>query len=275
MNLLEPIVRPGAILGSAQHGHSRRSFKPHFLGDWMRVVFLHYEVDAEVLQREVPFELDLWHGRAFVSLVAFTMQRLRLRFGGRLAAWAFKPIATTRYFNVRTYVRDRFDPGIYFIAEFLSNRLCVPLGPAAFGLPYRAGHLSYKHPLDGGLLEGEVTDGSTGGKLTYQATPSSRQGFQESRPETLDAFLLERYLAYTRRGEIRRHFQISHSPWLQVGVECAVQDQGLLGTTGNWFKEACLLGGNFSPGVREVLMERPHRIPPPERKRRLTAFFDV
>ena len=33
--------------------------EPLFFADWERAVFIHYEVDAEVLQREVPFELDL------------------------------------------------------------------------------------------------------------------------------------------------------------------------------------------------------------------------
>ena len=63
---------------------------PLFLGDWVRALFIHYEVEPEILQREVPFELDLWNGRAFASLVAFTMQRLRLGFGGWLGELFFK-----------------------------------------------------------------------------------------------------------------------------------------------------------------------------------------
>jgi hypothetical protein len=48
--------------------------EPLFLADWERALFIHYEVDAVALQRELPFTLDLWHGKAFVSLVAFTMR---------------------------------------------------------------------------------------------------------------------------------------------------------------------------------------------------------
>jgi len=40
----------------------------------MRVLMMHFEVDAKALQRDVPYELDLHHGRAFVTLVAFTME---------------------------------------------------------------------------------------------------------------------------------------------------------------------------------------------------------
>jgi uncharacterized protein len=60
--------------------------EPMFYARWDRAVFIHYEADPETLQRAIPFELDLRDGRAFVSLVAFTLQRMRPRIGGRLAS---------------------------------------------------------------------------------------------------------------------------------------------------------------------------------------------
>ena len=47
-------------------------------------LFIHFEVDAERLQRDVPFPLDLRDGKAYVSLVAFTMRAMRFRFGGKV-----------------------------------------------------------------------------------------------------------------------------------------------------------------------------------------------
>lgn len=49
---------------------SRRG-EPLFLADWMRVLMMHFEVDALELQRAVPYQLDLYGGRAFSTLVAF------------------------------------------------------------------------------------------------------------------------------------------------------------------------------------------------------------
>ena len=40
--------------------------EPLFLADWLRPVFVHYEVPAKELQRDVPFELDLYQGKAYV-----------------------------------------------------------------------------------------------------------------------------------------------------------------------------------------------------------------
>src|SRR3954464_13958680 len=82
------------------------SFGPFsFLADWERVLMLHYEVAPEKLQPFVPFPLDSRNGKAYVSLVAFTMRGLRPSRGGWLAALPFRPIGTHELLNVRTYVR--------------------------------------------------------------------------------------------------------------------------------------------------------------------------
>src|SRR5258708_5631371 len=97
--------------------------EPLFIADWDRALMIHYEVDAVALQGEVPFELDLWEGRAFVSLVAFTLRGMRPRLGGRAAALLLKPIATHEFLNVRTYVRRATVVGLFFLSSWLSNRL--------------------------------------------------------------------------------------------------------------------------------------------------------
>src|SRR5947208_15319084 len=73
--------------------------EPLFIADWDRALMIHYEVDAELLGRSVPFELDLYKNRAFVSIVAFTMRDMRPFLGRRLTAWLLKPIATHEFLN--------------------------------------------------------------------------------------------------------------------------------------------------------------------------------
>lgn len=143
---------------------------------------IHLEVDAEALQRDVPFELDLRDGRAFVTLVAFTMENMRPRIGGRLGAWLFKPIATHDFLNVRTYVRHGGEPGIHFLAEWLSSRLAVMLGPRTFGLPYRHGRICYEHDWQRGELRGRVVDGQTGLTLDYRAASGRDSALRCPRP---------------------------------------------------------------------------------------------
>jgi len=272
MDTAEIISRP-----ATERNETRRApaFTPLFLGDWMRAAFIHYEVDPEILQNEVPFELDLFAGRAFVSLVAFSMERLRPSFGGRLTELLFRPISNHRFLNVRTYVRHQRETGIYFITEFLSNPLCVPLGPPTFGLPYRLGRPSYRHNYEEGTVEGDVASAFGQNRLTYKASLSAKAGFHACEPGTLDAFLLERYQAFTQCGRKRRSFRIRHVPWPQQAIDVSVREDELLTLTGNWVDGAQLIGANFSPGVHDVRMGRPHRLTACERKHRVRVFFDV
>lgn len=227
--------------------------EPMFYARWDRAVFINYEADPATLQRDVPFELDLRDGRAFVSLVAFTLQRMRPRVGGRLGEWLLKPIATHEFLNVRTYVRHGEEPGIYFLAEWLSNRLSVHLGPRSFGLPYRFGKLDYAHSDS---FAGSAS--AREGRLTY-AGEVGEGGLGSCRPGSLDEFLLERYTAFTQRGKRQRLFRVWHSPWPQASAMCNVTEASLLGSTGAWWKSARFISANYSSGA-EVWMGRPHRI---------------
>src|SRR5262245_5702775 len=90
---------------------SRRG-EPLFLAAWENVLMIHFEVSVDALQCDVPFELDLWEGRAFLSLVAFKLRGMRPRIGGKVSEFLFRPIATQDFLNVRTYVRHNGEPGI-------------------------------------------------------------------------------------------------------------------------------------------------------------------
>jgi len=240
--------------------------EPLFLADWHEVLMIHYEVDPKGLQTALPFELDRWDGRAFVSLVAFTMQRMRPRFGGRLAEMLFRPISTHEFLNVRTYVRHNGEPGIFFMAEWLSNRLSVALGPRAFGLPYRFGHIHYKNDPAARYFAGTVQSSHPPARLEYHAnthrpSPVTRRSFQPCEAGSLEEWLMERYTAFTcRSGKTRRFFRVWHRPWLQVPLKVELNDQSLLERNWCFFRDAEVIGGNFSPGVDNVWMGWPHRV---------------
>jgi uncharacterized protein YqjF (DUF2071 family) len=230
--------------------------EPMFYARWDRAVFIHYAADPVTLQRDVPFELDLREGRAFVSIVAFTLSKMRPRIGGRFGEWILKPIATHEFLNVRTYVRHRGEPGIYFLAEWLSNPLSVHLGPRTFGLPYKFGRLIYEHARVRGNIRGDVE--AREGRLSYQGDVAARS-FVPSEPGSLTEFMVERYTAFTFNRKRRRLFRVWHEPWPQAPLEMNITADDLVGSTGAWWKSAEYLTANYSPGV-EVWMGRPHRI---------------
>ena len=241
--------------------------EPLFLAAWRDALMIHFEVDTKTLQRDVPFQLDLWKGRAFVSLVAFTMRDMRPRFGGKLSALLFWPIATHDFLNVRTYVRHGDEAGIHFIAEWLTNRLAVMLGPSTFGLPYHYGRISYQRDLKTGIITGRVADVKSHMALKFEArfafeqSGSSALPFQPCAIGSLNEWLMERYIAFNSANSVRRFFRVWHPPWPQAGAKTVIAEKSLLVNRWPWFEHARMVGANFSPGFDTVWMSRPYHVP--------------
>lgn len=240
-----------------------RLANPLFRCSWDRAVFFHYHVDPKFLQPQIPFDLDLHDGQAYVSLVAFTLRNMRLTHPH--LRFITQPLHTHSFLNVRTYVRVGERRGIYFLAEWLNNRLATMLGPILYGLPYRFGRLTYSHNASN--LSGEILGGMGGGTpmpvrpaLRYQATLPKNPAYRPATPDTLDEFLLERYIAFTKHGPFRRLFQVAHHPWPQIPVDAHIDCDSLLNSTGSWFPHAKFISANFSPGVSDVQMGWPQRI---------------
>ena len=231
-------------------------FDPIMFCRWERVMFINLEVDRATLQRATPFTLDLFDGRAIVTLVAFNVAGLRPRIGGKLGAWLFKPLQIGGLFNVRTYVRCQGEPAIYFLAEWLNSKINLSLGPITYGLPYRAGRLSYHHSHELGAAEGEVYDPATGTHARYRA--QVRGPYHPAAAGSLDEFVLERYTCFTWFRGPRRRFRIWHEPWPQARAEMLHVELPMLTAHWPWMRDARILSVNFSPGLDDVWLGRPH-----------------
>ncbi len=241
------------------HEAAKPLANPLFRCSWDRAVFLHYRVAPQFLQPQIPFELDLFDGDAFVSLVAFTLRNMRLNHAN--LKFLTQPLHTHAFLNVRPYVRVGELRGIYFLAEWLNNRLATMLGPTLYGLPYRFGQLSYSHDsleISGQVLGGGDIPGAPGMSvrpaLRYHASLPSNVTYEPATSGTLNHFLLERYVAFTKHGPFRRLFHVYHAPWPQTPVNAQIDCDTLLQTTGRWFSHAEFLTANFSPGVTNVQM---------------------
>jgi uncharacterized protein len=192
--------------------------EPLFYANWDKAIFIHYETDPQELQRCIPYHLDFYHGRAFVSLVAFTMRGMRPRFGGRIGELLLRPIATHDFLNVRTYVRYKGEPAIYFVREWLSSRMAAWLGPWSFGLPYRFGRIEYQPSRSYGLAGEHAQEHERRGKVEAAAGSFHFCAAFEANdlgicaPGSLDEFLLERYTAFTQFQKRRQFFRIWHEP---------------------------------------------------------------
>jgi uncharacterized protein YqjF (DUF2071 family) len=232
--------------------------RPMFLADWERAVFLHYAIDPDVLQPHVPLPLDLHDGLAYVSIVAFTQRNLRPRIGGRITALLSAPLAEHEFLNLRTYVTHNGIRAIYFLAEWIPNRLALAIGPRMYGLPFRLARNRYAHRHESGDLAGDVRAAT--GSFRYHAAVDPCEAFTHTEPGSLGAFLLERYAAYTMRDGKLRMFRIWHKPWPQVSIDAVVTRDSLTRRAASWFHDCELVTANYSPGVCDVRIGRPELV---------------
>jgi uncharacterized protein len=236
-------------MNTNREGGERR-LGPVFLADWVDALFIHFRLDARMLRPAIPLELDLFEGAAFISLVAFTQRRLRPIWGGRATEILSMPVSRHSFLNLRTYVRHENQRGIFFMAEWISNRLAVLLGPALYGLPYRLGKLDYRTRGHG--TSRRVT--AAGGEFVCRASwDGGADAIAHKDGET--EFLLERYAAYTLRAGVLRRFRINHQPWRQLGAAVVMQRSDLLGLT---LPPPCT--AHYSPGVLDVGIGAPERM---------------
>lgn len=223
---------------------------------------MHLAVEPRWLQPCVPFELDLYEGKAYVSLVAFTLRHLR-------PAWLDSPagelpmrlLAPCRFLNVRTYVRAGRQDGIFFLGEWLSQWVNIPFGPLLYGLPYRPGRLRFARNETTRSMNVDVR-GLGGGRLAYRAQADAATVLGTATRGSLDAFLLERYLAFTMRRGRPLVFRVEHAPWQMTVAEVAMEEAGLLKSTGEWSAHARVAGGHFTPGAFGVGMGVPQPVRP-------------
>lgn len=235
----------------------RREGNPSLLSDWVDVVFIHFSVDRELLQKDIPFELDVYDGKCFVSLVFFTIKKLRPALGGKMTALLCTPVAEHRYFNVRTYVRHGEEKGIYFITEWLSSWLSVFLGSLTYGLPYHLGDLNYQQDDD--KIFGKVSVPNLNGQFQYSAILRN-EPLRTCEEGTLDEFFLENYIAFAKNKDQHRSFRIWHEPWLQARIDILHMQDHLIPKIGSWGKTLKFIKAHYSPGVFNVWIGKPQRV---------------
>ena len=177
---------------------------------WRQLLFAHWPLAAEALRSKVPavFDIDRFEGRAWLGVVPFEMSNVAPR-----GIPAIERLSRFPELNVRTYVRHRGVPGVYFFSLDADNRLAVATARRFFHLPYFAASMTIE------ANEREVRYEST--RRARRAVPAAFAASywavgpsSNPVPGTLEYFLTERYCLFTvgRSGEVLR-VDIHHPPW--------------------------------------------------------------
>ncbi len=206
-------VRPTAEAREAAR-HPAPGRRPVMFQRWENLLFLHWTVDREAIQRTLPEGLfcDTFAGTGWLGIVPFAMRNIRPD-----GLPAIGPFSNFLELNVRTYVHDRNGtPGVWFYSLDCNQPLAVWIARLFFRLPYWRAAMQATFDRTIGY---ECTRRGSGETAAYRWAPSGAP--RTAPPGSLEFFLLERYFLYAARGGRLFRGQVAHAPYefQHAGVE--------------------------------------------------------
>ena len=212
---------------------------------WRSLLFMHWEVPAELIRAKLPPELtlDTYNGRAFVGLVPFTMMGIRPR-------WLpYLPGASDFHeTNVRTYVHYKGqDPGVWFFSLDAANPFAVMGARVGWSLPYFLATMSMQHEGSRVVYStNRVAPAPTPAQLDMSWDIGEQLG--PTQPGTLEHFLAERYFLYAKHGETLYRGRVYHTPYPLRKARIERMNQSMLSAAGFEVEERPF-SVLYSPGV--------------------------
>lgn len=194
-------MTPKEILNRTKHGPWKLPTKNwKFYQEWNHAIFLHWEVELGELQKFVPkeLEIDLFDGKPWVSLVAFTMQRIRPR-----NLPHFTPISDFAEINIRTYVKSGGKTGVYFLSIEGGKLISCKISRRISKLPYRYSKI-VREPH---LYRSENPEFKDNLSLEFVT------GKEVKEKSRLDKWLTERYALFQDTENSINKFEIHHLEW--------------------------------------------------------------
>lgn len=205
---------------------------PHLLSmTWRDGLFLHWPVDPERVRPHVPdpLELDTRDGTAWIGVLPFVLARTGLRGTPTAARLTFPEL------NVRTYVRYRGDPGLFFfsidvgnavVAETVGRLTRLPVHRAAMhvgGDDERVAFSSARPPA-----AGDDPDVPARFSATYRPDGDVRYPDRDS----LLYWLLERRRFFAPESTGVLLAEIGHAPWPVQSAAVTVHENTLFAANG-------------------------------------------
>ncbi len=198
---------------------------------WSKLLFAHWPVPAEAIAPLLPpgLTLETWDGSAWLGLVPFRMEDVRLR---RLPP--FPGTSTFPELNVRTYVTTRGTPGVWFFSLDATSLPAVLAARATFRLPYFAAHMRCDVHGDTITYASRRRRTSRSASAAVFVARYHPTGLSFTpRPGTLEYFLTERYCLYAMGADGRLlRAEITHAPWRLEPAEAEITTNTMASAAG-------------------------------------------
>jgi uncharacterized protein len=209
--LADEVPRQRAALAEVEHRPWPLPDRPWLMGQtWHHLLFAHWAIPPETLQRLIPepLELDLRDDKAWLGVTPFVIGGLRLR-GTPPLPW----LSRFPELNVRTYVVYDDRPGIYFFSLDAARVAAVAAARRAYRLPYFHAKMDARRDGHSVRYESRRTDASgPSAELRARYEPTGPR--MQIDDGSLERWLAERFCLYVvdeRKRALRA--DIHHAPW--------------------------------------------------------------
>jgi len=176
----------------------------NYYQEWNNSLFLHWKVPTSELTNLVPkgISVDTFNGESWISLVAFTMERIRPR---NLPSVSM--ISDFHEINIRTYVSNNNKSGVYFLSIEAEKQISCFVARLLSGLPYTK--TSIHVDTNGNSHKYSSSNVTKGFHLDTNFTIGERITDKSE----LDNWLTERYALYLDVGKKVFRYETHHKPW--------------------------------------------------------------
>jgi hypothetical protein len=172
--------------------------------EWNNALFLHWRIDISELQKLTPSNLviDKFEGESWISIVAFTMEKIRPRY-----LPAISVISNFDEINVRTYLTHENKPGVFFLNIEAQKLTSTFIAKLLSGLPYE------KSEIERGEIGNTKYFKSCNKNKNFKLDVKFVVGQELTNKSTLDKWLTERYCLYLKSKNETYRYEIQHKPW--------------------------------------------------------------
>lgn len=214
------------------------SSRPFLTAEWRWLVILNYEVPPDVLTPRLPpgVELDLWQGRALVSLVGFRFLDTKVKGIVLPGHRDFDEV------NLRFYVRrkmpDGWRRGVVFVRELVPRPLIAAVARVCYGEPYLSVPMRHRIEPATGIPRLVEYGWSFRGERCHLRVETEEEP-RLLRPGEEAEFITEHYWGYTaRRDGSTSEYEVAHPPWRVMDVRGASFSAPVTELYGAGFREA-------------------------------------
>jgi uncharacterized protein len=185
---------------------------PAMYQTWEELLFLHWRLDARLIQSRLPVGLrvDTFEDQGWMGVVPFFMRNIRPSWSPTVPG-----VSNFQELNLRTYVVDDHGvPGVWFFSLDADTRVGVWWGRTLYDLPYHYAQMMHTRDLASGRVEYCSQRPGTPARLASQFAYQPQGPAYVAEPGTLEFFLVERYVLFTqnRRGELMSG-RVYHPPY--------------------------------------------------------------